>query len=362
MATDPFTLSEEQEALQQSLRSLLDDRHDAAYIRQRILSNGLGDLTLWKELQQIGLFEFFAGTDLSLSPRLADLCLVAAESGRALITENLVESLMSGPWLLSRLVSAEEAEQIVGLLSAVTVESVRQGNARIALAPLLDERDESPGLQLDSGGLVSGTLRMLKASAQSVAVVAPVASEHFLIRIDPQLMQEEPALDRTQQIVRLEIKNAPALKLGMASAQNIIRTVRVLRAAELGGISERVLELTLEHVNSRKQFGVPVGSFQAVQHRAADMRVASDKMRALTRFAAWAQDSSPAQAELSSLAAIHLSRQSCVEIIESAIQLHGGVGFTWEHDLHLYLRRAISLRAFSVCGTSVRDQALHGLF
>ncbi|MBN8550873.1 MAG: acyl-CoA dehydrogenase, partial [Deltaproteobacteria bacterium] len=111
-------------------------------------------------------------------------------------------------------------------------------------------------------------------------------------------------------------------------------------AEELGGMCARVVDLTLEYVKTRKQFGVAIGSFQAVQHKLSDMHLQSEALRSLAAFATWAAQESKEQSELSSRAALAFACEHAPQIIETAIQMHGGIGFTWEYELHLYLRRA----------------------
>jgi alkylation response protein AidB-like acyl-CoA dehydrogenase len=101
----------------------------------------------------------------------------------------------------------------------------------------------------------------------------------------------------------------------------------------------------LLHVADRKQFGVAIGSFQAVQHALADMHVWVEAMDSLALFAAWALDNSPEQREFAAAAATRIALQKGMFFLERAIQVHGGIGFTWEYDIHLYLRRLMLFRA-----------------
>jgi alkylation response protein AidB-like acyl-CoA dehydrogenase len=97
--------------------------------------------------------------------------------------------------------------------------------------------------------------------------------------------------------------------------------------------------MTAEYLKTRKQFGVAIGSFQAVQQKIADAYLSSEAASALAAFAAWAVDSSRNQVQFSARAALHFALENLPQVVESAVQLHGGIGFTWEYDLHLFLRR-----------------------
>ena len=131
----------------------------------------------------------------------------------------------------------------------------------------------------------------------------------------------------------------------------------ILVSAELVGICRRVLDMTLEYVKDRKQFGRPVGSFQAVQHRCARMLLDTESARAVTYFAAWAADADRERLpEASSLAKAAASKAG-VETTSSAIQAHGGIGFTWEADVHWFYKRA-QLDAAMLGGASFHKQRL----
>jgi alkylation response protein AidB-like acyl-CoA dehydrogenase len=116
--------------------------------------------------------------------------------------------------------------------------------------------------------------------------------------------------------------------------------LQVLWAQELSGIAAAVVALTSEYVKTRTQFGKQIGSFQAVQHTLSDMYSRAEASRSLSQFAAWSLAAKQDQGELAGRAALAFATKEVPAIVESAIQLHGGIGFTWEHDLHLYLRRA----------------------
>jgi alkylation response protein AidB-like acyl-CoA dehydrogenase len=131
----------------------------------------------------------------------------------------------------------------------------------------------------------------------------------------------------------------------------------VLVSAELVGVCRRVLDMTVEYVKDRKQFGRPVGSFQAVQHRCAQMLLLTEGARADTYFAAWAADADRGRlGEASSLAKSAASKAG-LEVTASAIQAHGGIGFTWEADVHWFYKRA-QLDAALMGGSRFHNQKL----
>jgi alkylation response protein AidB-like acyl-CoA dehydrogenase len=149
-----------------------------------------------------------------------------------------------------------------------------------------------------------------------------------------------PSLDLSRRYFDLELQNVAALQLGTESAKGVFQVHGAVVASELAGIAAKVVEMTVEYVKTRKQFNVPIGTFQAVQHKIADMYLQSEALRALSTFACWAAQHSQEQAQLSTLSALSFACEQAPLIAETAIQMHGGIGFTWEYELHLYLRRA----------------------
>ncbi len=120
----------------------------------------------------------------------------------------------------------------------------------------------------------------------------------------------------------------------------MIDVAKTMAAAELAGLAERALALTVDYLAVREQFGRALATFQALQHRCADMKVDLENVKSLVYYAAWALDEGAEDAALAAAMAKALASETVPRIIADAIQLHGGVGFTWEHDLHLYFKRA----------------------
>ncbi len=149
-------------------------------------------------------------------------------------------------------------------------------------------------------------------------------------------------LKRTYGNVVLDAVPAELLIEDFSERSFLLRTA-VFASAELSGIAQRVVEMTNEYVKTRQQFGRPVGTFQAIQHKLADMHLRAEQAQSLTRFAAWALDSDPQQSEEAALAAKAFTGEFVPLLIEQSIQAHGGIGFTFEFELHHYLRRALVL-------------------
>ncbi|TML18745.1 MAG: acyl-CoA dehydrogenase [Actinobacteria bacterium] len=125
-------------------------------------------------------------------------------------------------------------------------------------------------------------------------------------------------------------------------------------ALESCGVAGRALELAIEHVSTREQFGRPIGAYQAVSHRLADAYTQLELSRSLALWAAWCVAESDEQATVAAAAAKSSAAETAVAVCETAIQVHGGIGFTWEHELHRLYKRALGIESFIASGTRLR--------
>ena len=151
----------------------------------------------------------------------------------------------------------------------------------------------------------------------------------------------QPAMDRTRDLGWLTLDGAPASRLGGADAVTaLVDRAAVMVSAEMLGGAEQVLEATVQYAKDRIQFGRPIGSFQAVKHRCADMLVDVEGMRSSVYYAGWAVGAGDSDASAAASAAKVWCSDAARRVMSSALQVHGGIGFTWEHDLHLFVKRS----------------------
>lgn len=177
-------------------------------------------------------------------------------------------------------------------------------------------------------------------SAEVAIVVA--ADELFAVGLDADVRPApEPAMDRTRELGWLDLKEVPAIRLGGADAvSRLTDRAATATSAELLGVAEYALEMAVEYAKDRVQFGKPIGSFQAVKHKLADALVDVEGMRSTVYYAAWCTSSGDDDESLAASMAKAWCSDAGRRVLAAALQVHGGIGFTWEHDLHLYLRRA----------------------
>jgi Acyl-CoA dehydrogenase, C-terminal domain len=209
------------------------------------------------------------------------------------------------------------------------------------------------------------------AAPHADVVVVPEDGRLVAIDLRDRRPPAEPAMDLTRQLGWLrssELVGAPRIDVGGPAEVERHRDVAaVAYAAELLGLAQRALDMAVGYARDRVQFGRPIGSFQAVKHRCADMLVDVEGMRSAVYWAAWCigdsigdgdgdrdRDATPAdEASVAASTAKCWCSDAGNRVLASALQVHGGIGFTWDHDLHLYLKRA------QLDGVSFGDAAFH---
>jgi alkylation response protein AidB-like acyl-CoA dehydrogenase len=186
-------------------------------------------------------------------------------------------------------------------------------------------------------GLVRDGAAELVPDAVGADVVVLVEPGSGASLVEGDAVEAVDAIDATRRHGRVSADGGEALE---GDADAALDRALVAISAELVGVSQRALDMTLEYVKERKQFGVPVGSFQAVQHRAAKMLLDAEGGRSATYFAAWTADAEPERLPVAAAMAKAWTSDGAVDATAGAIQLHGGIGFTWEADVHWWFKRA----------------------
>jgi acyl-CoA dehydrogenase len=330
-------LSEDQIQLRDALRVLLDERVNPGYRMERANTLRTSDPALVSALNELGFIEGFCGDTPTF--QLSDLAVVAFEFGRSLLPESYLDGLILGA-VASSLPQGWEKNELSLLSSTGAIAPPNGSKLEITSAP-----DPS-----SHKALLTGTLSGVRTLPHSSAVIAwskEGANSAFVIPLQDNGISssEMPSLDRLSSFNELKLQSAPALQLSQETSRRVLFAVETMVANELAGISSYVIDLTSNYIKTRQQFGVPIGGFQALQHSLASSYVESESLRALASFASWTLTASPSQTPLTALTALMRATSVTPTICERSIQSHGGIGFTWEYELHLYLRRARSLSA-----------------
>jgi alkylation response protein AidB-like acyl-CoA dehydrogenase len=297
-----FDLNDEQKEIKRVAHDLLAARSPFAKVREAAEAQAYDD-GLWKELVELG----WPGIAVS-----------AEHSGQDLGTVELAA-------LLEELGYACAATPFLGTAAAAAV---------IQAAGTSEQQSRwLPGLISGEATAAVGTPELV-CDADGPSVIIVVDGEDAQL-LDGQTADVEPfqAIDPTRRFARVTGGGEP-LAAGAADR------VRLAIAAEVLGVCQRALDMSLEYVKDRKQFGVPVGSFQAVSHRCAQMLMATETVRSATYYAAWAADAAPDRLQEAAALAAAAAADAGREVTASAIQAHGGIGFTWEADVHWLFKRA----------------------
>jgi len=358
-------LSEEQELLRASAREILTRECPMALVRAMIDdSRGLPD-ELWKKMAELGWMGLpFSRSHDGAGLGFLDLVVLLEEMGRALVP---------GPFF-SSVALAGAAVDLAGDESQkrALLPPLARGERRAALALVEEpERWDADGVRLEArrsaGGLRLGGAKRFVLDAPSadwLVVVTRLEGELALLAIDvrtPGVTQTPTALvDATRKAARVSFDGAavPAdgvLARGAESFAPLLDRAKVALCAEMLGGAQRALELSIAYARTREQFGQPIGSFQAIQHRLADMLVAVEGARSATWYAAWAIERGEPDAHLAACMAKAYVSEAYARIAGDAIQIHGGLGFTWEQDVQLYYKRAKLCERLFGDGTANRE-------
>jgi alkylation response protein AidB-like acyl-CoA dehydrogenase len=350
-------VSAEQEELRASVRRFLTDRAPISTVRELMETSGGLDAAVWRQageqlgLQGIAIPEEYGGSGFSFAEQ-------------AIVLEELGASLYGGPYLASAVFAAsallaspdEDARKtyLPGIASgeviatlAFTEEDGSWDPAAIRLTATADgdswRLDGRKSFVLD--GHTAGLILVVARTGDDLSLFAVQADASGLART------ALPTLDQTRKLARLDFDAVPANLIGSAGdgtavLSHVLDVAAIAQAAEQLGGAQRALDMAVEYAKVRHQFGRPIGSFQAIKHRCADLLLEVESLRSAVQYAAAAvAEDSPEVPMVASLVKAYAS-DVYFHVAAENIQIHGGIGFTWEHDAHLYFKRAKASELF----------------
>jgi alkylation response protein AidB-like acyl-CoA dehydrogenase len=333
-----FTLSPEQQDLRDAVRTLAADRSTPAHVRAAMEADDPYDAALWRGLgQEMGLLGL--GIDESAGGAggdFVDAAVVIEEAGRALMPVPLLPTLVTGQVLASAgPVGAQALADVVSgeRVVAIGVAAANLSGGRIGFG--------------SSGSALSGVVPHVIDGKAAAAFVLVSPDGLWLVDAggDGTTVTAQPTVDPTRRQAVVRLDKAPATVLGdAAAAERALDVLRVALAVESVGVARRCLEMTVDYLKTREQFGRVIGSFQALQHRVAEIAVEVEAATSTAYYAAWAVADSPEELPVVAPLALGVCADAAWHAAAESIQLHGGIGFTWEHDAHLYFKRATTTR------------------
>jgi alkylation response protein AidB-like acyl-CoA dehydrogenase len=295
----------------------------------------------WRDMSELGwpgvvVPEAYGGLGLGA----VELIVIEEELGYSMAPTPLLSSV-SAALVLAAAGSEEQRERWLAPLAS--------GELRGTLAVWDEHGGWAPDhseLERSAAGTLTGVkIAVPDAAAADLIVVAGAGARHYLVQSGAAglaVTAQEP-LDPTRKLHRVEFSDTPAEPLDGDHDGAVARayaTIVTALAAENVGVAQRTMEMAIEYAKDRKQFDRQIGSYQAVAHRCAQMLLEVEGARSLTYGAAWAIDHDPASALRAASMAKAYAGDAGYRVSASALQVHGGIGFTWEHDLHFFLKRA----------------------
>jgi alkylation response protein AidB-like acyl-CoA dehydrogenase len=328
-----FAFSQEQDQLRAAARDYLADRYPAERIVALADSDAGWDPSSWRELAELGW----------LDPDLGML-------EHAVLAEETAGALLPAPWWAS-----------IGLAWPLLDEELRKGisagdrTATVAWAEAggpatLAGAATGSTTTAATGGALTGR-KILVPDLTSVSDVVVVAADGLYavdVAANPDVVMPRSTMDRTRRLGELRLDGTPARKLdaSVETLEDVRRQALALLACESVGVAQRALDLAAAYTKERQQFGRVIGTYQGVSHRVSNTFVALQLARSMAYWAAWAVSADDPEAEVAVAGASVSAGEGAIFACEQSIQVHGGIGFTWEHILHRYYKRAQWNNAF----------------
>lgn len=334
-----FALTEEQKLLRSEARNFLAQEW-SSLVLQRMLDDPKSSTgKFWTKVVKLGwpgliIAEKFQG----LASETFELAVLMEEMGRRLVPGTFFSSAVLTPAILTQLGSEDTKKRYLP--------AIAEGQIKTTVAIFEPDsgwdltRLERPNIR---GHLVK---RFVPDANDADVLFCVVRQDDDTVRlvIPKQVdIQSLGSLDITRNLSQVTFKDPSSHTVGegtLLCLQNALDLATIALAAEMVGAAAESLDVTVSYVKTRKQFGRPIGSFQAVQQQAANMLIAVEEARSVVQYASIVADEQPEHtAQAASMAKV-IANQALRFTSQSAMQLHGGIGFTWEQNLHLYLKRA----------------------
>ena len=333
-----FGLSESQQILKDTARKFFAGESPIAAVRKAMETGTAYDAALWTKLAEQGFTgiitpEEYGGMGLGK----VELVLLMEEAGYALLPGPFFSTVALAGSVIDACATPEQKKKYLQRIAA------GQARATVALVEAAGSWDTDNLKISAAGGKLNGTKLFVTDASVADFIVVVASDDVFVVDAKAPGLHIEPmkGMDLARKIYAVEFKNMPAEKLGdptgLAGALNVATAAL---CAEMTGGMQRTLELTVAYAKTRKQFGKPIGIFQAVQHLCADMYLETESSRSAAYYAAWALEENVPNAAASVSVAKMYASDAARNVGNRGIQVHGGMGFTWENDIHLYYRRA----------------------
>jgi alkylation response protein AidB-like acyl-CoA dehydrogenase len=353
-----FAFSEEQEELRQTVRRFLDDKSPSAEVRRLMETTEGYDEGVWKQmaqelgLQSLHLPEAHGGQGFTF----VELGIVLEEMGRVLLCAPYFSTVvLAANAIMNAGTDEQQGALLPGIASGETIAALAftEPNGRWDASGItMEATKQGDGYVLDGTKMfvIDGhTANLIVVVARTAGTSGEDGISFFTVEGDAKGLTRTPlaTMDQTRKQAKLEFSGVQAKPLGepgegWAALSKTLDQAAVGLSNEMVGGAQRVLDMAVDYAKVRVQFGRPIGSFQAIKHKCADMLLEVESAKSAAYYAAWAAaEDNEELPVVASLAKAYCS-DSYFHAAAENIQIHGGIGFTWEHDAHLYFKRAKS--------------------
>jgi alkylation response protein AidB-like acyl-CoA dehydrogenase len=306
-----FDFTDDQRSIKSTAKEFLAARYKADKLRE-LAEAGEYDSAIWDEMRELGWAGIFVDEEYDgQGLGMVELTILMEEMGYALAPSPFLSNAAAG--LVIQHAGSDEQKQrwLPGIASGEQPAAL--GQLKNGSAPLVPDAEDATVIVLFDGS----EARVVERSAAQVEKV--------------------DTIDSSRKFASVTADGGEALEGDVDGGLDRVATAI---AAELTGLAQRTMEMAVDYAKERKQFERPIGAYQAVSHRCAQMLMEVESARALTYFAAYAADSEPDELSLAASSAKAYASDAGWRVSASSLQVHGGIGFTWEHDLHFFLKRA----------------------
>jgi alkylation response protein AidB-like acyl-CoA dehydrogenase len=334
-----FDFSDDQRAIKRTAHEFLAARYKPETVRALAADEqGFTD-EQWRELVELGWQGVVVPEDDGgLGLGAVELVVIQEEMGYALAPSPFFSNTCAALLLVAAGTDEHRARWLEPLARGELRGTLAVWDANAGWAPDHSEVEAS-----GNNVLTATKIAVPDAASADFVIVSGADGSHYLVDTsDAEIVAEKP-LDPTRKLYTVMFDGAPAEPLAHHEPERIAHayaTIVTALAAENVGVAQRASEMAVEYAKDRKQFDRPIGSYQAVAHRCAQMALEVEGARSLSYWAAWALDHEPGVALRAASMAKAYASDAGFRVTASALQVHGGIGFTWEHDLHFYLKRA----------------------
>lgn len=357
-----FGFTEDQEALREATRKFLDNECPTTFVRKMMADDTAHSTELWKKIAQLGWLGIMVPEDFGgAGGSFLDLVVILEETGKSLLPGPFFATALLGTTAIlaggsdvqksALLPKIAEGTHVVTL--ALAEKSGRYDAAGVTLAAqakgndftLSGEKMFVPDAHVAdqiivaarTGGSGEDGITLFLVDAKAPGVTITQLKTVDMTRRQCHVAFQDVAVARAQ--VLGEVGK------GWSVLRRVLDQAMAGLSAEMVGTGQKALDMAVSYAKERVQFGKPIGSFQAVKHKCVDMMVQVENARSLTYYAAWTVDENTEEARQAVPMAKAYCSDMCKTVSSEAIQVHGGIGFTWEHDMHLFYRRGLASEA-----------------